>query len=1139
MRVWGDSTIDGDLLFGDDNRATPLAGIDVLDFSGSVFSWHLYMNPGAPNGNFVGKTPLSSLSLDDPRFIQPTPGVNGVVEKLPGVVVPGETYPGIPQDLRVPDPNSPNAGGEANNIGEFEHIIAGGSPDGAMTIEGRGGGDVLYAGQGFSSTLIGGDGNDLLSGGAGTNLLNGGQGIDIIDYGIAAYGLQVEMAGVGSRIGEVTGSVDFLSRVLTTAWADSVTDTAGPTGAPDDIIQTGTTELRSTYQVNDQGIDDPSDDTFIQQDAITPERILRLDPFFALTLSDLDDVAYLPDQLLPEQRIKTIEAFIATTDLFQNIEQIAGGKGDDSFLGNGENTCFYGGIGADTIDGGSGVDTSSYAHSAEAVSIDLGLMMASGGDAEGDILIGIESLVGTKHGDLLSGGAGNDTLDGGLGLDTMDGGDGDDVYHVDQPARDPLYYPGQTGDEVIERPGGGIDTVICNGSVSPYKMPDYVENLIIGPDVSFVDLADNALDNVIDGGGLANAFIFAEYGKDTIGNAGYIFGGLGDDVITGSAVSEQLHGNEGNDSITGSGNNEQISLGQGDDTAYVYGGNDTLYGSAHSYNNGEDGGNDIMYGGAGNDILRGGLEVTWAVYDPDILDGDDQLFGGTGDDTLYVVSGNDTVWGGADTDLAIIEIATTEISVRRVTNGLELTTPVGTHFVANDIESFQFSDTVRTYAQLQAMAPPGPTTGDDSLDGTAGADTIVAKAGDDTVNGLGGNDSLVGGPGADSVDGAAGLDRLKGFGGDDTLIGGFGADLLVGGAQNDSLVGGNDGDTYVIGDAGDVIVELAGDFGRDRVESAISFDMTGLHVEDLTLTGSGDLTGTGDDQGNRIEGNAGNNSLAGAGGDDTLVGGPGDDTLVGGAGNDTAVLAADSTAITVTVVAGGLIVDSADGSDFVASDVEFIAFSDVTLTDAALDALGLAIPTAGDDLLDGTAAADTIDSLAGNDTVNGLGGDDSLIGGDNDDLINGGWGGDTLLGQSGNDTLMGNQGADRLDGGSGADAWFDEAQTTFGNDTFYGGWGNDTIHLSGGDDVISGGRDADSFVLASQIDNDTIFDFTLGVDALEIDAPLWNGALDQAHLDSLSNTSTGRLVLEFDNGNTLRLNGLANNAGLLDDIALI
>jgi hypothetical protein len=58
-------------------------------------------------------------------------------------------------------------------------------------------------------------------------------------------------------------------------------------------------------------------------------------------------------------------------------------------------------------------------------------------------------------------------------------------------------------------------------------------------------------------------------------------------------------------------------------------------------------------------------------------------------------------------------------------------------------------------------------------------------------------------------------------------------------------------------------------------------------VENLTLTGTGALNGTGNSLANRLTGNSGANSLSGGAGDDTLDGGAGADSLVGGTGNDT------------------------------------------------------------------------------------------------------------------------------------------------------------------------------------------------------------------------------------------------------------
>ena len=92
--------------------------------------------------------------------------------------------------------------------------------------------------------------------------------------------------------------------------------------------------------------------------------------------------------------------------------------------------------GADTISGGAGIDYASYANSAVGVNVNLATGAASGGDATGDQLSGIEVLLGSDYGDTLVGNGaanqlwgygGNDTLRGGAGDDLIDGGAGKDT----------------------------------------------------------------------------------------------------------------------------------------------------------------------------------------------------------------------------------------------------------------------------------------------------------------------------------------------------------------------------------------------------------------------------------------------------------------------------------------------------------------------------------------------------------------------------------------------------------------------------------------------------------------------------------------------------------------------------------------
>ena len=78
---------------------------------------------------------------------------------------------------------------------------------------------------------------------------------------------------------------------------------------------------------------------------------------------------------------------------------------------------------------------------------------------------------------------------------------------------------------------------------------------------------------------------------------------------------------------------------------------------------------------------------------------------------------------------------------------------------------------------------------------------------------------------------------------DNTLTGNAGNNTLSGGAGNDTMVGGAGNDTYVVDATGDVVTEAAGE-GTDLVQSSVSFTL-GANVENLTLTGTGNINATG------------------------------------------------------------------------------------------------------------------------------------------------------------------------------------------------------------------------------------------------------------------------------------------------------
>jgi Ca2+-binding RTX toxin-like protein len=82
----------------------------------------------------------------------------------------------------------------------------------------------------------------------------------------------------------------------------------------------------------------------------------------------------------------------------------------------------------------------------------------------------------------------------------------------------------------------------------------------------------------------------------------------------------------------------------------------------------------------------------------------------------------------------------------------------------------------------------------------------------------------------------------------------------------------------------DVITEASSE-GTDTIQSSVTFTAS-AHVENLTLTGSAAINGTGNTLDNNITGNSGINNLSGGDGNDLLFGGLGNDTLTGGSGQD-------------------------------------------------------------------------------------------------------------------------------------------------------------------------------------------------------------------------------------------------------------
>ncbi len=409
--------------------------------------------------------------------------------------------------------------------------------------------------------------------------------------------------------------------------------------------------------------------------------------------------------------------------------------------------------------------------------------------------------------------------------------------------------------------------------------------------------------------------------------------------------------------------------------------------------------NNLLDGRAGNDWLDGGA-------------GNDTLIGGLGDDTFVVDSTGDQIVenAGEGTDTVRSSASwTLGTTVERLVltgtdniNGTSSTADMG------DIRGNSGNNVLTVQnTGLQAWVLYGGP-GDDTYVVQSGMTFCVENPGEgiDTIQTSGGYDlstqahdienvtltgtastSATGNEVDNALIGNSGVNRLTGKGGNDYLDGGAGADTMLGGLGND---------TYLVDNASDVVTEYAGE-GTDAVRSSITYTLPD-NVEQLTLTGTSNLKGTGNALDNVIVGNSGRNTLTGGAGNDWLDGGTNSDGLVGGTGDDTYVV--DATGDSITENAG-------EGADTVLSSVTWTLgtnLENLTLIGA------IAVNGTGNTLNN---------ALAGNSANN------VLTGGAGDDSLDGGAGADTLVGGTGNDTYS-------LDRGYGPDI-IQENDTTAGN----------------------------------------------------------------------------------------------------------
>ena len=402
--------------------------------------------------------------------------------------------------------------------------------------------------------------------------------------------------------------------------------------------------------------------------------------------------------------------------------------------------------------------------------------------------------------------------------------------------------------------------------------------------------------------GVTNAAdtIFGFGGNDTI------FGLGGNDLILGGAGGDSINGGTGTDtaSYSDSGAAVTVSLESGHGSGGTAEGDtltsiENLTGSAHD---------DFLIGNAGNNVLVG-------LEDNDILKGgggSDTLYGDSGSDTLKGGGGADTINGGSGIDTAKYDGSASGVFVSLISDfadggdatGDELNSieNLGGSAHADDLWGNDGTNVLRGMDGNDSLKGYGGSDtlyggeGTDELYGMDGMDTLRGEAGGDYLDGGADSDTLYGGDGIDSLLGRAGGDVLYGENDLDTLLGGAGNDLLYGGAGTDALYGEADNDTLDGGagvdtltggtgddtyytDTGDVIIEAAGE-GHDVVQALANYTLTaGASVEILSLDSGMATIGIGNEFGQTIFGNAGNNVLDGGGGVDVLSGLGGNDTF--------------------------------------------------------------------------------------------------------------------------------------------------------------------------------------------------------------------------------------------------------------------
>jgi Ca2+-binding RTX toxin-like protein len=721
-------------------------------------------------------------------------------------------------------------------------------------IVGGSAGDTL-TGDAAANKLSGARGNDWLMGAGGADILDGGEDTDTADYSDKAAAIAVTLNGSSLATVTVGGVAE-----------DTITKIENIVGGSGDDTITGDT-AGNTFR-GGSGAD-------------------TLDGGGGSDTADFSDKTQ--SVLLALNGATNAVATIGGTaeDTVRNIENIIGGSGNDQLTGDAAANTFRGGLGADVLDGGGGVDTADYSDKTASLVVRLAgasaATMSVGGVAE-DTLRNIENIIGGSGNDILAGDGLANVLDGGGGSDTADysasakqvavtlNGASNSTILVGGIAEDTIRnienVTGGAASDVIT--GDGLANVLDGGAGDDLLKGGVGLDVIdggIGSDT--IDLSDKTVAVALVLAGAADAIAsVGGVAEDTVRNVENIFGGAGADVLTGDGGSNTLRGGGGADTLDGGGGIDTADY-RDKTRAVVL----TLDGANAAI---------VKVNGVNEDTIRNFENISGGTAG-DTLTGDslaNTLRGNDGSDTLKGGLGNDVLDGGNGIDAADYLEKTDAISV--TLNG----TANASVFVGGAAE-----DIVRGVENILAGSGADTLVGDsagnlfrgavgaDFIDGGAGVDTADYREKTLTVRVIldGGNDSFVfvGGTAEDTIRnienvfGGKGNDTLTGDNLANRLDGNDGKDLFTGGGGADTLDGGTGADTASY---------------RDK-SASVSVTLNGATYATVTVGGVAEDTirnienvwgGTGDDT---LRGDVSANLLSGGGGSDALFGGSGADSF--------------------------------------------------------------------------------------------------------------------------------------------------------------------------------------------------------------------------------------------------------------------